>query len=339
MRYMDPTNSERFVDREVEAYWSNGDTTVVDLYVGGVEHAVLHLLYSRFWHKVLFDLGHVQTREPFGKLFNQGMLLAAAYTDERGLYVQADQVEERDGQYFFDGKPVTREYGKMGKSLKNSIDPTEFCQEYGADTLRLYLMSIGPLEKSKPWESRQTSGVHRFLQRTWRNAFDESTGAVTVVDLDPDNETLELMHKTIAGVRYDYESLGFNTAIAKMIEFNNHLTGLDAVPRQAIETLVLLLAPLAPHFAEEVWLRLGHDHSLHTYPFPVEDPKYVVSSMVEIPVQINGKVRARVELPADADEATIRVAALNHPRIVELLAGAEPRKVVIVPGKLLSIVL
>ena len=265
LRYLDPTNENAFVDPEVERYWMGpqfeGDAGGVDLYVGGVEHAVLHLLYARFWHKVLFDLGYVSSCEPFRRLFNQGYILAAAYTDERGMYVEAAEVEERDGAFFHDGQQsVHRECGKMGKSLKNAVTPDELYDEYGADTLRLYEMSMGPLDASRPWETRAVVGMYRFLQRLWRNLVDEDDRrAAGGRRRRPTTTTRRLLHRTIDGVRADMEGLRFNTAIAKLIELNNHLTGVGArpVPREVAEPLVLMLAPLAPHVAEELWARLG----------------------------------------------------------------------------------
>ena len=185
---------------------------------------MLHLLYARFWHKVLYDLGQVSTVEPFQRLVNQGMVLAAAYADERGTYVEADEVVERDGEFFHDGEPVTREFGKMGKSLKNAVSPDDIYRDYGADTLRLYEMFTGPLDASRPWNTADIVGVHRFLQRLWRNVIDEATGVLRVSDARPDDETLRVLHRTIAAVRDDMASMSFNTAIARLFECNNHLT-------------------------------------------------------------------------------------------------------------------
>ncbi len=262
LRYLDPTNEQQFVDPDVERYWMgpqpeghNGRPHPggVDLYVGGVEHAVLHLLYARFWHKVLFDLGYLSSKEPYYRLFNQGYILAAAFKDEREIYVEATEVVERDGDFFHDGQPVTREWGKMGKSLKNAVTPDDICQSYGADTLRLYEMAMGPLDASRPWETRDVVGMYRFLQRLWRNIVDEETGDLTLLDAPADIETQRLLHRTIAGVRDDMEALRFNTAIAKLIELNNHLTKLGGCPRDVAEPLVLMVAPLAAHLAEELW--------------------------------------------------------------------------------------
>ncbi len=280
LRYLDPTNENAFVDPQVERYWADGTRSdgspkagVVDLYVGGVEHAVLHLLYARFWHKVLFDLGHVSTPEPFQRLYNQGMVLAYAYTDERGVHVEATEVEgdEQTG-FTHDGRPVSRELGKMGKSLKNSVSPETVYDEYGADTLRLYEMSMGPLDAERPWNTRDVIGVHRFLQRVWRNLVDETTGMPTVLDIEAPAELRRQLHRTIAGVRDDMAGLRFNTAVAKLIELNNTLGPVarerGGSPREVAEPLVQMLAPLAPHIAEELWRRLGHQQSVVWSSFP-----------------------------------------------------------------------
>ncbi|MBH0119883.1 leucine--tRNA ligase [Rhodococcus sp. CX] len=348
LRYIDPTNPDEFCAKENEAYWTGprpeihgpNDPGGVDLYVGGVEHAVLHLLYARFWHKVLFDLGYVTSSEPYRRLFNQGYIQAYAYTDSRGVYVPADEVEERDGEYFHNGERVNREYGKMGKSLKNSVAPDEICDDYGADTLRVYEMSMGPLDQSRPWATKDVVGAHRFLQRVWRAAIDEETGAVRVTDAEPAEDTLRALNRTIAGVSDDYANLRDNTAIAKLIEYTNHLTKTypDGAPRTAVEPLVSMLAPVAPHLAEELWSRLGHTESLAHGPFPVADEKWLVEDSVEYPIQVNGKVRSRITVPADAKPDAIEAAALADEKIVELLAGAAPRKVIVVPGKMINVV-
>ncbi|MGO9385092.1 MAG: leucine--tRNA ligase [Mycobacterium sp.] len=356
LRYTDPHNSERFCARENEAYWMGprpaehgpDDPGGVDLYVGGAEHAVLHLLYARFWHKVLYDLGHVSSREPYRRLINQGYIQAFAYTDSRGAYVPADEVIERDGGFVYTGPDgeieVFQEFGKIGKSLKNSISPDEICDEYGADTLRVYEMSMGPLEASRPWATKDVVGAHRFLQRVWRLVIDEQTGETRVVDRADQQQlntgTLRSLHRTIAGVSEDYAALRNNTAAAKLIEYTNHLTKehRDLVPRAAVEPLVLMLAPLAPHMAEELWLRLGHTGSLAHGPFPEADPAYLVDDSVEYPVQVNGKVRGRVVVAADADEDALKAAALDDEKVRAFLAGATPRKVIVVPGRLVNLV-
>ncbi|MGW4058958.1 leucine--tRNA ligase [Amycolatopsis sp. NPDC004747] len=351
LRYLDPTNSETFCAPENEQYWMGprpgeygaDDTGGVDLYVGGVEHAVLHLLYSRFWHKVLFDLGHVTSKEPYRKLFNQGYIEAYAYTDSRGVYVPAEQVEERDGKYFFEGEEVTQEYGKMGKSLKNVVTPDEMAENYGADTFRFYEMAMGPLAMSRPWATKDVVGAHRFLQRLWRLVVDEATGELRVSTEDASEADRKVLHRTIAGVREDYAEMRFNTAGAKLIELNNHVTkvygGAAATPRELAEPLVLMLAPLAPHLAEELWHRLGHVDSLVQGPFPVVDEKYLVEDSVEYPIQINGKVRSRVTVPASASNDEVQAAALADEKVATMVGDGSPRKVIVVPGRLVNIVL
>ena len=343
LRYLDPTNDKQFVDPEVERYWMGprvtGHTGGVDLYVGGVEHAVLHLLYARFWHKVLHDLGHVSSSEPFHRLFNQGYIQAYAFADERGVYVDAHTVEERDDGWYFDGQSVRREYGKMGKSLKNSVTPDEMFDDYGADTLRLYEMSMGPLEVSRPWETRAVVGSFRFLQRLWRNLVDEQTGASIVVDAPADEETRKLLHRTIDAVRRDLDGLRFNTAIARLIELNNHLVKLSGgTPREVAEPLVLMVAPLAPHIGEELWARLGHDTSLAYEPFPVADPALLVEETVTCVVQVAGKVRDRLEVPPSVTEDELRRLALESDAVRRALDGRGVRTVVVRPPKLVNVV-
>nr|WP_232079423.1 leucine--tRNA ligase [Mycobacterium conspicuum] len=353
LRYTDPHNSDRFCAKENEAYWMGprpaehgpNDPGGVDLYVGGAEHAVLHLLYARFWHKVLYDLGHVSSAEPFRRLVNQGYIQAFAYTDARGSYVPAAEVIERGDRFFYPGPDgeieVFQEFGKIGKSLKNSISPDEICDAYGADTLRVYEMSMGPLEASRPWATKDVVGAHRFLQRVWRLAIDEQTGEASVVDAPSlDTNTLRALHRTIAGVAEDYAALRNNTAAAKLIEYTNHLTKKyrDSAPRAAVEPLVLMVAPLAPHLAEELWLRLGHTTALAHGPFPEADPAYLVDDTVEYPVQVNGKVRGRVTVAADADDDAVKAAALADEKVQAFLAGAEPRKVIVVAGRLVNLV-
>ncbi|MGG7100648.1 leucine--tRNA ligase [Rhodococcus sp. 24CO] len=349
LRYIDPTNQDTFCDPQNEAYWTGprpelhgpNDPGGVDLYVGGVEHAVLHLLYSRFWHKVLFDLGYVSSSEPYRRLYNQGYIQAFAYTDARGVYVPAEEVVERDGKYFYDGAEVNREYGKMGKSLKNAVAPDEICAEFGADTLRVYEMSMGPLDTSRPWATKDVVGASRFLQRVWRVVIDEESGKPRVTDEAPGEETLRALNKAIAGVSEDYTALRDNTAAAKLIEYNNHLTKAfpGGAPRSAVEPLVLMLAPLAPHLAEELWSRLGHTESLAHGPFPAVEEKWLVEDTVEYPIQVNGKVRSRISVPADADRKAVEEIALADEKIVALLEGNAPRKVIVVPGKMVNIVL
>jgi leucyl-tRNA synthetase len=340
LRYLDPRNDKAMVDPDNEAYWMgpqrDGDSGGVDLYVGGVEHAVLHLLYARFWHKVLYDLGHVSSFEPFRKLFNQGYIQAYAYQDDRGFYVPAEEVVERDGKYFYGDREVQRSYGKMGKSLKNVVTPDEMCDTYGADTFRVYEMAMGPLDVSRPWETRAVVGSQRFLQRVWRLVVDEETGAVRVSDEPLEPKVRKHLHRTIAGVHEDMDELRFNTAIAKLIELTNTLTPLPVASREAVEPLVLMLSPFAPHLAEELWTKLGHTGTLAYADFPVADPEQLKAESVTYPVQVNGKVRARVEVSPEALEPEIRAAALDV--VADALAGREPRKVIVVPGRLVSVV-
>nr|WP_237708476.1 leucine--tRNA ligase [Mycobacterium marinum] len=354
LRYTDPHNADRFCAKENETYWMGprpaehgpDDPGGVDLYVGGAEHAVLHLLYARFWHKVLYDLGHVSSREPYRKLINQGYIQAFAYTDARGSYVPAEEVIERDGGFVYPGADgeieVFQEFGKIGKSLKNSISPDEICDDYGADTLRVYEMSMGPIEASRPWATKDVIGAYRFLQRVWRLVIDENTGEILVADTpaELDTDTLRALHRAIAGVAEDYAALRNNTAVAKLIEYTNFLTKRhrDAVPRAAIEPLVLMVAPLAPHLAEELWQRLGHTTSLAHGPFPAADPAYLIDDTVEYPVQVNGKVRGRVVVAADADDDAVKAAALADEKVQAFLAGASPRKVIVVAGRLVNLV-
>ncbi|WP_406639809.1 leucine--tRNA ligase [Amycolatopsis sp. WGS_07] len=351
LRYVDPASQDVFCAPENEAYWLGprpaehgvDDPGGVDLYVGGVEHAVLHLLYSRFWHKVLYDLGHVSSKEPYRRLFNQGYIEAFAYTDKRGVYVPAEDVVERDGKFFFGDEEVKQEYGKMGKSLKNAVTPDEMSDTYGADTFRVYEMSMGPLDMSRPWATKDVVGAHRFLQRLWRLVVDEQTGELRVSPDEATEADRKLLHRTIAGVREDYAEMRFNTAGAKLIELNNHLTkaygSAAATPRELAEPLVLLLAPLAPHVAEELWHRMGHADSLVHGPFPVVDEKYLVEDSVEYPIQVNGKVRSRITVPADAKNDAVQAAALADDKIAALVGDKTPRKVIVVPGRLVNIVL
>uniref|UniRef100_A0AAU2VWL6 Leucine--tRNA ligase n=1 Tax=Streptomyces sp. NBC_00008 TaxID=2903610 RepID=A0AAU2VWL6_9ACTN len=343
LRYLDPNNSDKLVDPAIEQYWmgprEGQPTGGVDLYVGGAEHAVLHLLYARFWSKVLHDLGHVSSSEPFHKLYNQGMIQAFVYRDSRGIAVPAAEVEERDGAYYYEGEKVSRVLGKMGKSLKNAVTPDEICGEYGADTLRLYEMAMGPLDVSRPWDTRAVVGQYRLLQRLWRNIVDEESGEVTVVDSEPGEDTLRALHKAIDGVGGDMAGMRFNTAIAKVTELNNHLTKAGGpLPRSVAEPLVLLVAPLAPHIAEELWRRLGHTDSVVHQDFPVADPAYVIDETVTCVVQIKGKVKARLEISPSITDAELETLALGDPAVVAALDGAGIRKVIVRAPKLVNIV-
>ncbi len=336
LRYLDPFNDTALAGPDIERYWMS--PAGVDLYVGGVEHAVLHLLYARFWHKVLYDCGVTSTPEPFGKLFNQGYILADAFTDARGLYVPAAGVTRNSDGWEYDGQPVTRRAGKMGKSLKNGISPDDMYAAYGADTLRMYEMAMGPLDGDRPWRPDDIIGMHRFLQRLWRLIIDESTGETRVND--PPAESLDtasarLLHRTIATVREDFAALRFHTAIARIIELTAHASRLPRVPRSLAEPLVLMLAPLAPHIAEELWQRLGHPSSLAYEPFPQADPALVAPASVTLPVQVNGKVRFTIEVPAQASQQDIAELLARHPGYPR----GDVARQVIVPGKIVSIVM
>jgi leucyl-tRNA synthetase len=349
LRFLDPGNDARLVGREAERYWMHPPDQPpearacppgVDLYVGGVEHAVLHLLYARFWQKVLHDLGHVSTPEPFGRLFNQGYIQAHAYQDERGRYVEAADVEERDGSYVHEGKPVTRVLGKMGKSLKNAVSPDEVCEQYGCDTLRLYEMYMGPLDASKPWETRDIIGMHRFLQRVWRNFTGEAAvpEALRLTDDEPSPEQARLANRAVKAVTEDMEQLKFNTAIAVLIDLNTEMMKWPAIPRGIAEAFVLMLAPFAPHAAEELWQKLGHSQSLTRATWPAWDEELTRDARIEIPVQVMGKVRGRITVPADADRAVIEAAALADAKIQPHVSGKTIARVVIAPGKMVNIV-
>jgi leucyl-tRNA synthetase len=353
MRYADPKNAEHLVDPAEYDYWlgpnhnkTAGQSGGVDLYVGGVEHAVLHLLYARFWHKVLFDLGYVSSSEPFHKLFNQGYIQAYAYTDERGQYLPAAEVEEVPGsgeggkepEFTWNGEPAFREFGKMGKSLKNIVTPDDMYETYGADTFRLYEMSMGPLSESRPWNIRNVVGSMRFLQRLWRNVVNEDTGELAVTENSADEKTLKVLNRTIADVTVEMENMRPNTAISKLIVLNNHLTTLESVPRSAVEPLVLMLSPIAPHIAEELWARLGHKESLAHTDWPVADENYLGVETVTAVVQVKGKVRGKLEVSPDIDPAELEKLALALPAVQERLGGVAPRKVIVKAPKIVSVV-
>ena len=364
LRFCSPHDDARFVSREAERHWmlSRKDGGApperfdpatchaggVDLYVGGAEHAVLHLLYARFWHKMLFDLGHVSTPEPIGRLFHQGMITSFAYQRRDRSLVPIDEVDEPAPGTFVErasGEPVQQIVAKMSKSLRNVVTPDEIIEQFGADAFRLYEMYLGPLEASKPWNTRDISGVYRFLQRAWRLAIDERSGALLLAER-PDPALERLLHRTIAKVEGDLDRLAFNTAIAAMIELVNAATrptglarpeegGLD---RGQLERFVRILFPFAPHVAEELWSRLGHAGSVGEEAWPAFDPALLADDEIEMPVQVGGKVRARIRVPADADAAAIEALALADPQVVPHLGGAAPRKVIVVPGRMVNVV-
>jgi leucyl-tRNA synthetase len=381
LRFADNKNTNRFIDPDVEKYW-----LPVDLYIGGAEHAVLHLLYSRFWHKVLFDRGFVSQAEPFQKLVNQGMILGEAeltgylkgevrgqrpdasdaawvsakdVTDSEGdekvlrgtkesvspVRLSVDDVEKVGGNLVLKGRPdivVESRAFKMSKSRGNVINPDEVVKDYGADSLRLYEMFMGPLEQVKPWSMSGVDGVYRFLGRVWRMIVDERADEPTlssaVQDIAPTEEQDRLLHKTIKTVTDDIEKLSFNTAISRMMEFTNAFTTAETRPRAAMEPFVLLLAPFAPHIAEELWNILGHKDSLAYAPWPGYDEAKLVESEIEIPVQINGKVRAKLRIPPDASKEAIQAKAESDPQVQSHLAGKPIVKVVVVPGKMVNFV-
>ena len=344
LRFLDPFNDTALVGADAERYWMR--PAGVDLYVGGVEQAVLHLLYARFFHKVLYDIGVAGTTEPFGRLFNQGYILADAFTDARGLYVPAADVTAVADGWEYRGQPVTRRAGKMGKSLKNGISPDDIYDAYGADTLRLYEMAMGPLDGDRPWHTDDIVGMHRFLQRLWRLIVDEATGETRLSPpADPagpppaaaalDPATARLLHRTIATVGEDFAALRFNTAIARLIELTAHAARLDRFPRALAEPLVLMVAPLAPHIAEELWQRLGHPASLAYEPFPQADPALAAEARVTLPVQVDGKVRFTIEVPASAGQQDIAELLAGHPDYPRY----DVARLVIVPGKIVNVVL
>jgi leucyl-tRNA synthetase len=341
LRYADPDNDQVFADPEVERYWMTPGG--VDLYVGGPEHAVLHLMYARFWHKVLFDRGLVSTPEPFARLVNQGMITADAFTDERGVYVPAAEVTlSADGSARYDGRPVTKRSGKMGKSKKNGISPDEMYRRYGADTLRLYEMAMGPIESDKPWRTDDVVGMHRFLQRLWRCMVDEQTGELTVSDAPLDQPELRELHGTIAAVRRDVGLLRFNTAIARLTELTTKAAAISAasgtLPRGLAEPLVLMVAPLAPHIAEELWARLGHAGSLAYADFPVADEALASAESVTMAVQVNGRTRFTITVSPDASTDEIEAVLSGHPAFAEHTVGRSIDRLVIVPGRIVNLV-
>ena len=343
LRYLDPLNQERFVDPDIERFWMAGSADGdrpggVDLYIGGVEHAVLHLLYARFWHKVLFDLGHVSTPEPFQRLFNQGYILADAFTDPAGRYVPAAGVVESEDGLFYEGERVRRQHGKMGKSLKNSVSPDEIYESYGADTLRMYEMAMGPLDVGRPWQPDDIVGVHRFLQRLWRNVIDEQTGEPrpATAPLPTTDPLCRLANRTIDDVARRFRELRFNVATARLTDLNNALTQFvlrtKTCPLQVAEPLVLMTFPLAPHVASELWERLGHDRIDDTE-FPVADPAALHEELVVIPVTVDGKARGTITIAREAAEPAAVKAGLRLDTVATLLEGRDIDRVVFVPER------
>jgi len=341
LRFIDPKNRERFVGEEKEKYWMP-----VDLYVGGAEHAVLHLLYSRFWHKVLYDLGHVSTPEPFMKLYNQGMIVAPAYQTSKGFYVATSNVVWKDEKPYHPetGEKLNVVTAKMSKSLGNVVNPDDVIHEWGADSMRLYEMYMGPLETGKVWDTRAIVGVHRFLQRAWRmivgderDEGDFLTRPSLDESRDPDEELEKLLHQTIKKVTEDIEGLAFNTAIAQMMTFVNEATKKpDGLSRSQAERFVLILAPFAPHIGEELWERLGHSESLAYEPWPSYDEAMCAEETVEIPVQINGKLRARLHVSPDLSKEEMIAKAKET--VAHRIEGKQIVKEICVPGRLVNLV-
>jgi leucyl-tRNA synthetase len=333
LRYMDPSNDQAAFDTEKERYWGP-----VDLYIGGVEHAVLHLLYARFWHKVLFDCGLVHTKEPFKKLFNQGMILAYSYRDAAGKYYHPTEVEQRGDDWFVieSGRPVKTQIEKMGKSKKNVEDPLDIADRYGADALRTYEMFMGPLEQVKPWQTSGCEGVSRFLGRVWRLLIDEHTGEVRASNATPD-KALVALHTAIKETTEGIEQLKFNTPVSRMMEFVNASAGTAPARKDAL-SFIKILSPYAPHLAEELWARMGCTEPLLTATWPVFDPDVLVEDTIEMVVQVMGKMRGRVCVPADADKDTVFAAAKLVPNVARHLEGKTIRKEIFVPGRLVNFV-
>ncbi|MFV0375931.1 MAG: leucine--tRNA ligase [Mangrovibacterium sp.] len=332
LRYIDPKNDESIFDPKLENYWMP-----VDLYVGGAEHAVLHLLYSRFWHKVLFDLGIVSTNEPFKKLFNQGMILAFAYETQTGAKVTSDLVEEKEGKYFHTetGEELRQIVAKMSKSLKNVINPDDVVEKYGADSLRLYEMFMGPLDDTKPWTENGVKGVFGFLGRVSRFFGNPAH----IVEGEEDNDVLKLLQQTILKVGDDIENMKFNTAISTLMVFNNLAMKTGKVTKATAETYVKVLAPFAPHLAEELWSLYGNPNTLAYEAWPVADTSLLVEDSFEYPVSFNGKVRFKLSMPTDAPNADIENAVMKHESAAKWLEGKTPKKIIIVPGKIINVVL
>ncbi len=330
LRYIDPNNTDNIFDVEKEQYWMP-----VDLYVGGAEHAVLHLLYSRFWHKVLFDLGVVSTDEPFQKLFNQGMILAFAYETATGAKVASDLVEEKDGKYFHTetGEELKQIVAKMSKSLKNVVNPDDVIEKFGADSLRLYEMFMGPLDERKPWAENGVKGVFNFLGRAYRFFADPNN----IVDGDEDKEVAKLLHQTIKKVEFDIEHLKFNTGISALMVFNNLAIKKGKVTKQTAETFAKILAPYAPHVGEELWSLYGNTKTLAYENWPVVDESLLQENSHEYPVSFNGKMRFKMQFPLDLSKDEIEKAVLADERAQKWLAGKTVRKFIFVPKKIINV--
>ncbi len=338
LRYCDSKNNEQLIGDEAEAYWMGEQG--VDLYIGGNEHAVLHLLYARFWHMVLFDLGVVRSAEPFRKLFHQGMITSHAYQRSDKSLVPVDEVEnsgsEEKPQYIetCNGESVERIIAKMSKSLKNVVNPDDVIEEYSADTFRLYEMYMGPLEASKPWNTRDIIGLYRLLQKIWRLCVEETTGELKLVDT-ADDAVEKQLHRMISKIGDDIEKLSFNTAIAAIFEFVNLAKGLT---HDQMDRFVRVLAPFTPHVAEELYHKLGNEGSVAHSAWPSYDESMLVDDEIVIPIQVMGKLRSKIHAAPDTDAKTLEAMALADERIQELIEGKTVRKIVVVPGRLVNIV-
>lgn len=332
LRYIDPKNNESIFNKRLENYWMP-----VDLYIGGAEHAVLHLLYSRFWHKVLYDLGIVSHDEPFKKLFNQGMILAFAYETQTGAKVSADLVKEKNGTFFQkeSGEELRQIVAKMSKSLRNVINPDDVTKRYGADSLRLYEMFMGPLEATKPWDDKGVKGVFNFITRTYRFFSDKSN----LTEGEEDNETLKVLHQTIKKVTADIEGLHFNTGVSAMMIFTNLVIKKGKVTKETAEKFILILSPFAPHLAEELWNLYGNKKSLARHPWPVYEEKWLIEKSIEYPVSFNGKMRFTIELPAEIETDDAKKRVLADPRSEKWIMDKQVRKVIVVPGRIINIVI
>jgi leucyl-tRNA synthetase len=340
LRFVDPDNTQQLIDPALEKYWMP-----VDLYIGGSEHSVLHLLYARFWHKVLYDAGVASTPEPFAKLVHQGMILGELEFTIDGKRVDEQLVEKRGDKFVLKSDPAVvaeaRAF-KMSKSRGNVVNPDDIVKNYGADAFRLYEMFMGPLEQVKPWNTRGVEGTHRFLNRAWRlvagSAADEGGSAPPLADIEPTREQSRVLHATIAKVTEDIEALRFNTAISTLMEFTNAAYKWENVPRTAAEAFVLLLAPLAPHLAEELWSRLGHAESLAYHAWPLADAAFLKADVLEIPVQVNGKVRGKIQVPAEAAEAEVIEIAKADQNVGKHLAGQTVKRAIYVRGRIVNFV-
>ncbi len=332
LRFIDPGNDKMIFDPQLEKYWMP-----VDLYIGGAEHAVLHLLYSRFWHKVLFDLGIVSTDEPFTKLFNQGMILAYAYETATGAKVSSDLAEERNGSWHHreTGEELRQIVAKMSKSLKNVVNPDDVVDQFGADSLRLYEMFMGPLDERKPWAEKGVKGVFNFLNRACR--FFSDPANISGENEDP--EIKKQLHGAIRKVTLDIENLKFNTAISALMVFNNAAMKKGSVTRETACTFVKILSPFAPHLGEELWSLLGNTPSLAYEPWPEADEKLLVEDQVEYPVSFNGKMRFKLELPATMSIPDIEKSVIEHEKTNRYLEGKSLKKIIVVPGKIINVVL